>query len=78
MKKMVITNRTDLEKYFELDADKLEQVQNGEITGITIEFDEENKTARYCLTADEQKYNNANIFYDDDYEGVKEFLEIID
>lgn len=54
-------------KYFEADADRLEQVQEGDLVLVTIDF--ENEKADYIWYGDGE--NPANFpAIEDDYEGV--------
>lgn len=71
MKTVKIETKEELLRYFELDADMLSAVQNGEITGIEIIIDE---TKKYAAWKPIEKTNTA-IETQDDYQSVIDFLK---
>lgn len=58
----------ELKKYFESDADMLGLVLDGEVRVVTLEIDNENKTATW---------HSGDISEADDYEGAVEKIEEI-
>lgn len=68
----------DAKKYFEVDADRLEKVEDGDICLVTIDF--ENKRAEYIWynpnAADAMDRNPANFPAEqDDFEAVVQLWE---
>lgn len=70
LKEYRITEKKELQAYFEKDADMLLCVNNGETTGIKITVDTENKRAYYIVNTS----NNDGIEQEDDFEGVLRFV----
>ena len=74
----ILLNNDQLKDYFSVDADVLKKIETGEIKSAMIEIDTEKKVVQYSLYQDEfaEEYNNANVFFEDDFNAVSEFFNL--